>query len=246
LARNKVSLRPDPERPAELDLDGHFTGEGALVVEQVLSDIADELYRQFVADRKLDPSLEIPKRTTLLALALVEALRRARTIDTTRPGVAPKTDATLVIQAHDVTDVRNERGIKMQHGSYACLMCDLRLHPVVVDSLGVPLDLGREVRWATPSQKRALKVRDGGCTFPGCDCHVGHTDAHHVDEWDADFGHTDVKRMVLLCRHHHGVVHRNGWKVDIDDDGWTAFTTPSGVVIDGQRHGRRRAGPIAA
>jgi hypothetical protein len=243
-ARNKVSLRPDGF--GGLDVAGRFTGESALVTQQVIGDVADEIWRQCVRDRKVDPSLPMPSRTELQAMAWTEICRRARTIDTSRPGVPPKTDATLVIQAHDLTDVRDEEGVQLQRGRVACLMCDLRLHPIVVDSLGVPLDMGREVRWATPPQRRALKVRDGGCVFPGCGCHVSHTDAHHVDEWDAHLGETNVDRMVLLCRHHHGVVHRNGWSVEIGDDGWATFTTPDGTVIDGQRHGRRRAGPLAA
>jgi hypothetical protein len=40
-------------------------------------------------------------------------------------------------------------------------MCDPVLHALVVDSLGVPLDLGRSVRFANRDQRRAASVRDG-------------------------------------------------------------------------------------
>ena len=39
--------------------------------------------------------------------------------------------------------------------------------PVVVNHDTVTLELGRSTRYATAAQRRALIVRDGGCTFPG-------------------------------------------------------------------------------
>jgi hypothetical protein len=65
---------------------------------------------------------------------------------------------------------------------------------------------------------------------------------HHMPEWEAG-GATDVARMALLCRRHHGIAHRDGWTSGIDDGGWTWFRTPAGHRLDGQRHGRAREGP---
>ena len=52
--------------------------------------------------------------------------------------------------------------------------------------------------------------RDGGCIFPGCDMPAAHCDVHHPKRW-ADGGATDTNNGGLLCRHHHGITHRNGW-----------------------------------
>jgi len=47
---------------------------------------------------------------------------------------------------------------------------------------------------------------------------------------------------VFLCRHHHGVIHRKGWNLQIGDDGWSWITTPSGISLWCQRHGTIRSG----
>ena len=36
------------------------------------------------------------------------------------------------------------------------------------------------------------------------------TNVHHIVPWKPG-GRTDLDNLVLLCKHHHGVVHRNGW-----------------------------------
>ena len=113
---------------------------------------------------------------------------------------------------------------------------------VIVDSLGVPLDMGRLVRWATPAQKMAMAVRDGGCTWWGCTLPPQWTDAHHIHEWNHD-GPTDVASMACLCRHHHTVIHRPGWQMFADDDSWFWFQAPNGKTFWGQRHGTQRPGP---
>ncbi|MCZ7629783.1 MAG: HNH endonuclease [Microthrixaceae bacterium] len=63
--------------------------------------------------------------------------------------------------------------------------------------------------------RRALVVRDGGCVFPGCDAPPGWCDAHHVIEYAND-GQTVIVNLVLLCRHHHGIVHRTGWTMSLN------------------------------
>ena len=56
-----------------------------------------------------------------------------------------------------------------------------------------------------------------------------------------DEGPTDLDNVILLCRRHHRVAHRNGWNVELDGDGWTRWTTPSGHARWGQRHHRHAA-----
>ncbi len=116
------------------------------------------------------------------------------------------------------------------------------LVPVVLDSFGIPLDVGHAQRLATATQRRAIALRDGGCVFPGCDQPIAWCDAHHVDHW-IHRGRTDLANLAGCCRHHHGVVHRPGWIMKTTPDGWCWFITPSGDRFWSQRHFRRRAGP---
>ncbi len=47
--------------------------------------------------------------------------------------------------------------------------CDATILPVLLNSAGVPLDVGRAIRVFTKELRRAVELRDLGCAFPGCD-----------------------------------------------------------------------------
>ena len=117
----------------------------------------------------------------------------------------------------------------------AILLCDPIITVLVVDLLGVPLDMGRKIRLVNRDQRRALARRDGGCIFPGCDCPASWCDAHHVIWWEHQ-GPTDIWNLALLCRYHHGVTHRRGWTMAAAGGDWFTWTTPSGDRLHSQRH----------
>ncbi len=91
--------------------------------------------------------------------------------------------------------------------------CTAGVVPIEFDTEGQVVNVGRTQRLFTHRQRIGLAARDGGCRFPGCDRPPGWTEAHHIDEWDRDHGRTDIADGVLLCRHHHMLVHNNGWRV---------------------------------
>src|SRR5262245_28951017 len=76
---------------------------------------------------------------------------------------------------------------------------------------GEPLAVGRKTRTISPALRRALKRRDGGCRFPGC-VNTRFVDGHHIVHW-ADGGETSLDNLVLLCRHHHTLLHEGGYGV---------------------------------
>jgi len=78
---------------------------------------------------------------------------------------------------------------------------------------GSALRLGRHRRTFTDKQKLILAAIWGGCAAPDCERPPSWTEAHHIDEWHRDHGSTDVQAGILLCRHHHLLVHNNGWRV---------------------------------
>ncbi len=88
------------------------------------------------------------------------------------------------------------------------LACSADVTPVWLSADGAPLAMGRDARYATPAQWKALAVRDQGCSFPGCSALPQWCDSHHVDHW-ARGGQTDVDRMTLLCGRHHTHVHQH-------------------------------------
>jgi len=92
------------------------------------------------------------------------------------------------------------------------LACETGIVTALFDSAGQPLDVGRNERLFTYRQRIAMEMRDGGCRFPMCDRPASWTEAHHLLEWSRG-GKTDIKDGILLCRHHHMLVHNNGWRV---------------------------------
>lgn len=80
------------------------------------------------------------------------------------------------------------------------------------DEHGRPLDVGRASRLFTRRQRRALAARDGGCMFPACERPTSWTEAHHINHWVRDRGGSDIDDGILLCRHHHRLVHDQGWE----------------------------------
>jgi hypothetical protein len=89
----------------------------------------------------------------------------------------------------------------------------------------VVLDMGRRTRLATPSQRRALAIRDQHCVFAGCDRPADWCDVHHLASWLEGLGLTDLANLVLLCRRHHIMCHEGGWTLTRQPDG-TIITQP--------------------
>ena len=95
------------------------------------------------------------------------------------------------------------------------LACDAKIIPLLLGGPSEPLDIGRLARSCPPALRRALVFRDGGCRYPGCDRPPEWTDAHHIMHW-IDSGPTSLTNCVLLCRHHHVLVHEHGQTVTLD------------------------------
>ena len=104
------------------------------------------------------------------------------------------------------------------------LACDCSLTRVLLGPDSMIIDVGRTRRVVNGSRSRALKARDKGCRFPGCDRPASWTNAHHVVHW-ARGGTTDLDNLVLLCHRHHWLVHEGGWQLVKRDDG-TLLTLP--------------------
>ena len=110
----------------------------------------------------------------------------------------------------------------------------------------VVIDVGRATRSVSAPTRRALRVRDRGCRWPGCDRQVSWTSAHHIEFWVKHKGPTNPPNLVLLCYFHHRLVHEGGWQV-VKAGREFRFLPPDRVVMR-KRHfptwwGRWRAAP---
>ena len=86
------------------------------------------------------------------------------------------------------------------------LACDGNLTRVLLDGEGKPLAVGRRTRVIPAAVRRALDLRDAGCTHPGCEVPARWCDAHHIHHW-AHGGSSRLPNLRLLCRHHHRQAH---------------------------------------
>ncbi|QEO09523.1 HNH endonuclease signature motif containing protein [Protaetiibacter larvae] len=93
-------------------------------------------------------------------------------------------------------------------------LCEAGTEDLILDAQHRPLDLGRRRRLFSRRQRRALAARDGGCMFPGCERPPVMTEAHHIKHWLRDRGKTDIDNGILLCRHHHMLMHDAGWEIE--------------------------------
>lgn len=166
-----------------------------VVVADALERISEELYRGEERDFAQDaadgrPRLPSQRR----ADALVELARRASGADGQSSTVA-RPLISLVVHADDLVaghGGETDRGAVLSGRAVRRLTCDASIAPVVLNSLGEPIDLGRAMRVPSSAQRRALVVRDRGCVFPGCDRPPGWCDAHHLVHY-ADGGATDLE-----------------------------------------------------
>jgi hypothetical protein len=94
------------------------------------------------------------------------------------------------------------------------------------DADGNPVGIGRTARNIPAWLWRALMARDGGCVFPGCGTRR-FVDGHHIEHWE-DGGPTDIDNLVVLCRFHHDLVHKQGWSVRLDEQQVATWHRPNG------------------
>ena len=184
---------------------------------------------ELAADERTDDQLRLDVLVDLVRVA--SAVGDKPVLGAARPAVR------VVIAARDLTGdgwASLEGAIAPVSAATARrIACDSGVLPVVLGTDSEVLDLGRTARVFSPAQRTALAVRDGGCRWPGCDRPPSWTEAHHLLEWSRG-GATSIENGVLLCRHHHLLVHNNGWRIERTDGG-LAVKPPSDIDLL-QRH----------
>ncbi|WP_346926762.1 DUF222 domain-containing protein, partial [uncultured Arthrobacter sp.] len=94
------------------------------------------------------------------------------------------------------------------------IACDADIIPVLLGGEGRILDIGRASRVFPPHIRKALTARDQGCAFPGCTIPAPWCEAHHITYWSRG-GPTGTENGTLLCSHHHHVIHKEQWTIQL-------------------------------
>lgn len=156
-----------------------------------------------------------PGRVELLALVDLDTLTGGLRADST-------------CELHDGTEI--------PAATMRRLACDAHIIPVVLNGDGVPLDVGRSQRLATDDQRRALRSMYRTCGIGTCDVPFDRCEIHHLDEWDAHHGETNLDRLVPACSRHHHLAHEGGWCLELDPTTRELTVT----LPDGTLHQRSR------
>lgn len=121
-------------------------------------------------------------------------------------------DAEVVAQANDGHQHLSETstGTQMPRQAVRRLACDAKV-VWAIKREGAPAGVVSKGRTVSGRQMELLRLRDRGCTFPGCGSRW-FLHAHHIRHW-ADGGKTTLENLTLLCGSHHRRVHEGGWTI---------------------------------
>lgn len=157
-------------------------------------------------------------------ITLIHAGARLTEHDATQVGSGSRVVVTIPIGTllDGIGAATTLTGDVLDPGTARRLACDADVVPAVLGTESQPLDVGRSKRLVTPALRAAVILRDGCCTFPGCDRPPQYCETHHITHW-ARGGPTSLANSALLCTTHHQTVHRHDY---------TAATTPAGVTWD--------------
>ena len=207
---------------------GRLTPEVGALLMRAIDAASDEIFRaQHVPGVPEPESAALQRRADALAL-LAERAMSGNTVSggrAERHQVVLHVDSATLLPDREPGRSEFEDGTRVSAETSRWLACDAQVIQVAREADGAILDVGRKTRTVPPAIRRALEIRDRGCRFPGCGRRF--TDAHHVKHW-AEGGQTSVANCLLLCRHHHRLVHEGGWQIVWWGEGRPAFIDPRG------------------
>jgi len=209
------------------DADGSLVIKGRFPAEQgalILKALEMAMERQYGENVSAETSEDIEREPISMrrADALAEVAETYMNSEPVPNSTADRYQVVVHVSAETSMDGPHiEDGPNVSAETSRRIACDASLIGVKEDENGEPLSIGRKTRAIPPAMRRALRMRDKGCRFPGC-TNDRFVDGHHIKHW-ADGGETRLDNLVLLCRHHHHLVHEGGFACEKIKDGEVEF-----------------------
>ena len=212
-------------------LRGEFDPETGLHLQGRIDNTVEALFHAAVPDTC--PTGDA-KHDHLRGLALAQLILGGRSdVDgDTNADTGRKIDVCVVIDLdtllhglHDHSLIDNGTTADLPIESYRRMACNAAIIPIVLNSDGVIVDMGREIRLANRAQRRALRAMYDTCAIPGCTVKSSHCQPHHIHWWRHG-GPTDLHNLVPLCSRHHHHAHEGGWKLAIHPNRSLTITYP--------------------
>lgn len=189
---------------------------------EVRAAVDRETDRLFRLDGGRDRAAEVRTAQQRRADAIAGLLTGNRPESSAKGGPPAVRNQMLIVAQADGTGEIPGVG-PLPKSEIARLMCISDLYGLIFDTGGQPLWHGQKVQLATNDQWRALIARDGGCIACGAD--PSRCQAHHII-WRRSHGPTDIDNLVLVCTHHHHLIHDNGWQLIAGGDGRWMLVPP--------------------
>jgi hypothetical protein len=223
-------------------INGYLTQEAAAIVRAATNPLCAPrtMRRTGTPDNDADPS-DVRSAPQRLHDALIEVCSLASACGELpdNGGDRPQVVVTIGYESlrQQVGAGTFDDGSLLSPAAARRLACDAGIIPAVLGGTSQVLDQGRQSRLVTGALRRALVLRDKGCSFPGCDRPPRWTDAHHIRHWSQG-GPTDLGNLTLLCGYHHRLIHHSEWQIRINaKDGHPDFIPPA--FVDPDRRPRR-------
>ena len=121
---------------------------------------------------------------------------------------------TLRSGLHEHSIVRTGHEAELPLETIRRMACEAEIIPVVLNSKGVVIDIGRASRLATRYQRKAIEAMYSHCAIPDCKVPIAQCQPHHIAYWRDD-GPTNMNNLVPLCPHHHRNVHEGNWRLKL-------------------------------
>jgi hypothetical protein len=239
-ARSESSLQRWVDEPGVDTWHGTFPSEEACAAWAAIDALAQQYVADGVCERvdraraKALTDLVTSNATIDLQVVLTTASSTADDPDLVRVQGGFSTDLVEVTGLRAGDPVLVERGWLDRAIEHTCVTGTDRMgRPRFLPcdpSSGAPLDPDGDLTTTAyrPGARLAafVRARDQHCRFPGCHIAARSCDLDHVRPFPA--GPTSAANLVCLCRRHHRVKQRPGWRATLHHDASMTWTDPTG------------------
>ena len=190
---------------------------------------------QAVIEAQLARLKQLPENTNVPFGSLqVDALVDAVSAD--QPSRPRLPEVSVLIDQHSACHGRHtdtvcetSAGTPLPVSTVQGMCCDATIIGITIGDNGEVLDVGREFRTATRSQRRALRAMYRTCAHPHCEVTFDRCRIHHIIAWILD-GKTDLDNLLPLCEQHHHLVHEGNWTLTMAPERICTWTRPDGTI----------------
>jgi hypothetical protein len=201
-----------------LRIKGALPAEQGAAVDKALNRLVEQM-------PKLPNGIyESHERRGADALVELAATQIAEDADPDRATIVVHVEAEALMSDHGAAAI--EGGCELAPETVRRLACEASIQ-VVTSQGGSSIGVGRKTRTPPPWLRRLVVKRDGFCRFPGCE-RRRHLHTHHIRHWTPHKGPTELDNLLMLCTHHHRLVHEGGWDIRGKPDRELVFVRPDG------------------